>query len=183
MPDFSLTAFQGFQKIAQGSLAEVAIAVAQAQKANPDNSFLVFDDSNGAVVDLDPRGLSDPPGLPAQEPQRGRGRPKLGVVAREITLLPRHWDWLAMQPGGASHALRRLVDAARKADGGLSAGRQARDAAYRFMAGIAGDLPGFEEASRALFADDRDGFLAQTGAWPQDVRRHAATMAWGGDAA
>lgn len=180
MSGYSFSAFQNFQRIAQGSLAEVAAAIERAKKSNPDNRFLVFDDSSGAVVDLDPRDLAASPGPETQETPRGRGRPKLGVVAREITLLPRHWDWLAMQPGGASHALRRLVDAARKADSGITEGRQARDAAYRFMAGIAGDLPGFEEASRALFADDRVGFLAHAAAWPEDIRRYAATMAWSG---
>lgn len=180
MSDPLYTAFQDFKKLAQGPLADVAAIVEQARKANPNSSLLVFDDATGAVVDLDPRGLS----LSASaEPPRSRGRPKLGVIAREVTLLPRHWDWLAEQPGGASQALRRLVDAARKADeatgaAGAAAARRARDAAYRFMAGLAGDLPGFEEASRALFANDRAAFRRHAAAWPIDVRMHAEAMAW-----
>ncbi len=175
MSDPRYTAFQDFEKLAQGALADVAAIVEQARKANPNSSLLVFDDSTGAVVDLDPRGLSP---QPSAEPPRSRGRPKLGVTAREVTLLPRHWDWLAEQPGGASQALRRLVDAARKADEGFGAARRARDAAYRFMAGLAGDLPGFEEASRALFADDRAAFRRHAAAWPADVLAHAEAMAW-----
>src|SRR4029079_4156101 len=68
----------------------------------------------------------------AAEP-RGRGRPRLGVVAREGTLLPRHWEWLGTQPGGASVVLRKLVEEARRANGDADRTRAARDAAYRFM--------------------------------------------------
>lgn len=174
MTENSYSAFQGFKKIAQGGLPAVSAAVRAAEKSDPQQTLLVFDDTTGAVVDLDPRGLAEQMPVP-----RGRGRPKLGVIAREVTLLQRHWDWLAAQPGGASQALRRLVDAARRADGGISAARQAREAAYRFMAGIAGDLPGFEEASRALFADNRAAFHRHAAAWPADIRAHAEAVAWG----
>ena len=86
---------------------------------------------------------------------RGPGRPKLGVVAREITLLPRHWEWLAQQTGGASVAIRKLVDEARRATATTAiASASAQEAAYRFMSAMAGNLPHFEEAIRALFADD-----------------------------
>ena len=105
---------------------------------------------------------------------RGRGRPSLGVVPREVTLLPRHWDWLAAQPGGASVALRRLIDTVRK--DAATAQRSRRDAVYRCMAALAGDLPGFEAASRALFADDAAGFAALLGDWPADVRDHLQAM-------
>jgi hypothetical protein len=107
---------------------------------------------------------------------RGRGRPKLGVVAREVTLLPRHWEWLAAQPGGASVALRRLVDEARRTDGGATQARQAVGAAYRFLHAIAGGLPGFEEASRALFAGDREGFAQRIAEWPPDIVAHALRL-------
>jgi hypothetical protein len=117
---------------------------------------------------------------PTAGPRR-RGRPRLGVVAREVTLLPRHWAWLATQPGGASVALRRLVDDARRAGAGRDRARQARDAAYRFMHALAGDLPGFEEASRALFAGDRDRFAAAVASWPPDVREHATKLGFAAD--
>ncbi|MGY4354661.1 hypothetical protein ACVW0J_001154 [Bradyrhizobium sp. i1.7.7] len=114
---------------------------------------------------------------PPSEP-RGRGRPKLGVVAREVTLLPRHWEWLGAQPGGASVALRKLVDEARRVSGDKDRERQARDAAYHFMLTMAGNLPQFEEASRALFADDRRRFTGLIADWPVDVRDHIVKLAY-----
>lgn len=157
-------AYDGVMRIAQGSLAEVSAGARRALAKG--GSVLVFDLNTGRVVDMDPR--DPPPVEPAAEPAR-RGRPKLGVTAREVTLLPRHWDWLATQPGGASVALRKLVEAARKADpeGDLALAR--RDAAYRFMSALAGDLPGFEEASRALFSGDIKRLKACLADWPGDV--------------
>jgi hypothetical protein len=117
--------------------------------------------------------------IPADDPSsaepRGRGRPKLGVVAREVTLLPRHWEWLGAQPGGASVALRKLVEEARRAGGDRDRARAARDAAYHVMAG---NLPGFEEASRALFADDRRRFAELIAGWPGDIRDHVVNLAF-----
>lgn len=160
-------AFVGYRRLATGSPAEVAAAVAA---AGNDPMPLVFDVESGAVVDLDPRpAVANVTPLP-----RGRGRPSLGVVPREVTLLPRHWDWLAAQPGGASVALRRLIDTVRK--DAATAQRSRRDAVYRCMAALAGDLPGFEAASRALFADDAAGFAALLGDWPADVRDHLQAM-------
>jgi hypothetical protein len=99
------------------------------------------------------------------------------VVAREITLLPRHWDWLAAQPGGASVALRRLVEDARKVSAGEDRRRAAQEATYRFMQAMAGDAPGFEDASRALFAGDVTRFEEQVARWADDVRDHALWLA------
>jgi hypothetical protein len=166
-PDL-FAAFDGSRLLASGSRAEVAIAVKHALEAGGGGPIAVFDDT-GRPIDFDVRG-SDAEVLARLEPPRGRGRPKLGVVAREVTLLPRHWDWLAGQPGGASVALRRLVDQARAS--GESARRVARDNAYRFASAMAGDLPGFEEAMRALYADDPVAMEALTAAWPTDVRFH-----------
>lgn len=173
----SCTAFAGPRRIARGPLADVALAVTAADPAAP---LLVFDDATGRVIDLDLRG--GPEAIAARyavvEAPRGRGRPRLGVVAREVTLLPRHWDWLNDQPGGASQALRRLIDDARRADAGRTRRRAAHEAAYRFLSAMAGDLPGFEEASRALFADDPDRFAAQAASWPADIRDHGTGLAW-----
>ncbi len=187
MPHRRATAFQGPRRLAHGPLAEVALAVHAAIAANPGLPCLTFDDATGAVIDLDLRGGADDilarlhgPPAPPQDPrsngQRGRGRPRMGVVAREVTLLPRHWEWLARQPGGASPALRRLVEEAARRDGGRSEARAARDAAYRFLSAMAGDLPGFEEAVRALFAGERGRFAAQAAAWPPDIRAHAEAL-------
>jgi hypothetical protein len=175
------TLFAGERRLAAGPPAEVAVQAQAAVQHDHDGPILVFEDTTGRVMDLDLRGS------PAEVAQRytpeaaprPRGRPKLGVVAREITLLPRHWDWLSAQPGGASVALRKLVEAARRADGG-ERGRKARqEAAYRFMASMAGDLAGYEEALRALFADDRTRFEAEIAPWPADVSDHARRLAWG----
>ncbi len=117
---------------------------------------------------------------PDQEEARGPGRPKLGVVAREVTLLPRQWDWLSAQPGGASAALRRLIDAARKHGEGAERTRQARERTYHFLHALGGDLPGFEALSRALFGGDQAGFEEKLKAWPPDVSAYALRLAEGG---
>lgn len=172
------SAFAGAKRFARGPLADVAVAVKALTDADPEARPLVFDDATGAVIDLDLRGDAEAivARLTPVELPRGRGRPKLGVVPREVTLLPRQWDWLARQPGGASATLRRLVDAARRS--AAPDRRPAQAAAYRFMAAMAGDLSGFEEAARALFADDRPRFATHAAAWPADVRAHVEEMAW-----
>ncbi len=177
-----LTAFAGFNRIASGRRGDV-VAQLRAASLPPDAPLLVFDDATGAPLDLDLRGPADPAGAPAasppeatEAPVRGVGRPRLGVVAREVTLLPRHWDWLNRQPGGASVALRRLVEDARRVHQGRDTVREAREATYRFMSAIVGCLAGFEEAARALFAGDRTRFETLVGPWPDDVRAHLAKL-------
>jgi hypothetical protein len=187
------TAFLGPQKLVSGPLAEVALAVLKASRSAVAEPIVIFDDANGRPIDLDLRGterdvvarLPHPasnPEIPADDlsaPEpRGRGRPKLGVVAREVTLLPRHWEWLGAQPGGASVALRKLVEEARRASGDRDRRRAARDAAYHFMSVMAGNLAGFEEASRALFADDRRRFAELIAGWPGDIRDHVVKLAF-----
>lgn len=172
------TAFERGHRLAHGDLGQVALAVRARLAADSTAQPLAFDDATGAVIDLDLRG-SDADILArytVEPPARGRGRPKLGVVAREVTLLPRQWDWLARQPGGASATLRRLIDAARR--DAAPDPRPAREAAYRFMAATAGDLPGFEEAARALFAGDRERFRLHAAPWPADLRQHAEALGW-----
>lgn len=169
------TAFCGNRRFVSGTLAEV-IAAIKDTSANP---VLVFDDTTGRVIDIDPRFTVQEaaPPVPAQE-ARGRGRPKLGVVAREVTLLPRHWDWLNSQPGGASVALRKLVEQARRTSGDHDRIRRAQETANRFMTTMGGDLPNFEEATRALFAYDRRRFADLLAAWPEDIRDHAIRLAF-----
>jgi hypothetical protein len=169
IPQTGLTAFAGSRRIAQGDLA----AIARAAHANRDASLLIFDDATGRPVELDLRGSVEEvlarlaPAAPSSKP--ARGRPKLGVTAREVTLLPRHWAWLADQPGGASAALRRLVDQARRDTGETDGVRRAQEATYRVMTTLAGDLPGYEEATRALFAGDPARLADLTAAWPPDI--------------
>jgi len=192
MPVLRCTAFAGHRRIAAGNLAGVAAAVKIHLERGEDAPILVFSDPSSEPVELDLRGsvaevrarYHRPPleapvlrAPPTEASPRTPGRPKLGVVAREVTLLPRHWEWLAGQPGGAAVALRKLAEEARRANGERDRARGAQAAAYRFIAAIGGNLPNYDEATRALFAGDRGAFDSQTAAWPPDVREHALLLA------
>ena len=167
----SYTAFEGSRQLACGSLADVTEAVRAAFDRDVAGPVLVLDDATGQQVDLDLRGTpTDAP--PVLEPTRGPGRPRLGVVAREITLLPQHWEWLGQQPGGASVTLRRLVEQARKAAAPDDRLRARRDAAYRVMQVLGGALPHYDEISRALFAGDQRRLEVLLAEWPEDVARY-----------
>ncbi len=175
--DDRYTAFAGERLLASGSLRDVLLALKAHHDAGGER-VLVFQDATGRQVDFDLRGTPEEVLARAAPPRRaGPGRPRLGVVSREVSLLPRHWEWLSEQPGGVSGALRRLVDEARRREPDRALARRARDAAGRFMWAMAGDLPGFEEASRALYAGDVDRLRALVRAWPPDVRRHALALA------
>jgi hypothetical protein len=181
----SCTLFAGHQRVASGPSDAMADAASKITASDPTLSLLIFDDATGRQIDLAPPGASPlaapaAPLAPTVE-TRGRGRPRLGVVSREITLLPRHWDWLGRQPGGASVALRKLVEQARRDTGEADRQREARDAAYAFISAMAGDFAGFEEASRALFAGDQAKFRAIIVDWPKDVADHAVRLASGAE--
>lgn len=163
------TAFANDLWLASGSREHIIEALQALPQLPRADDLLVFDDSNGRQIDFDLRDL------PPREAASGPGRPRLGVVAREVTLLPRHWEWLKDQPGGASAALRRLVESAARAPLSPAAGR---DAAYRFMSAIAGDRDNYEEALRALYQDDRARFADLTASWPPAIRDHAIGFAW-----
>jgi hypothetical protein len=184
------TAFEGSRRIASGELQHVALKVKEVLDRGERAPVLIFDDATSDLIEVDFRGtprqvLKRLPAAPAANPEpapdpaapRPVGRPKLGVVAREVTLLPRHWDWLNSQPGGASVALRKLVEHARRVNAGRDHLRQAQEAAYRFLSALAGNEPGFEEANRALFAGKRERFDEVTQRWPADVRDHARKLA------
>jgi len=178
------TAFVGSRRLASGPLDQVALAAKKAVDRGTQQPVLIYNDNTGRAIDIDSRGSDAeilarlahpaPPSLP-----RGRGRPKLGVIAREVTLLPRHWQWLGSQPGGASVAIRKLVETARRANQASDQARQRQEAAYHFMSAMAGNLANFEEASRALFANDRERFSGLIRSWPADVRDHAFKLAFG----
>jgi hypothetical protein len=178
------TAFVGMRRLASGPLDQVALAAKKAIDRGTQQPVLIYNDHTGRSIDIDARG-SDTETLarltrPAPPPSpRGRGRPRLGVIAREVTLLPRHWQWLSSQPGGASVAIRKLVETARRANQEIDERRRQQEAAYHFMSAMAGNLPNFEEAARALFANDRAGFIKLIDSWPSDVRDHAVKMAFG----
>lgn len=178
--DMNCAAFSGARLIARGAPREVLPVIKAAADAGED--VLVFDLATGRTAEFDLRGdleaaLARLPEAP--EIRKGPGRPKLGVTAREVTLLPRHWDWLAGQPGGASAALRRIVEAAMREAEGPDRVRRAREATYRFMTATAGDLPNYEEATRMLFAGDWTAFDAAVAEWPEGVREVARMMAEG----
>ncbi len=177
--------------LVSGSALDNALAVKRAQAENTTVQILSFDNRNGRQIDFDLRGSDediarrlepshDDPAQDNSAGKRGRGRPKLGVVSREITLLPRHWEWLAEQPGSASVTLRKLVDEARRKNAGADEKRRRRDRVYHFISAIAGDLTNFEDASRALYQDDQARFEMLIAAWPSDVRDHALRL-WEAD--
>lgn len=182
------TAFDGHRLVASGAIEAVALRV-KAHLAGADGPVLVFDDATGQQLDLDLRGsdeealarLSDHPWLSRRsapdEKRAGPGRPKLGVVSREISLLPRHWDWLAEQPGGASVTIRKLIEERMKAGLGRDRARKAHEAAGKVMWALGGNLPHFEEASRAYSRREYDRFDALTAEWPADVRDHVRKLA------
>ena len=174
------TAFLGARRVAFGSYDHVADALAALDLSA--GGLLVFDDATGAQVDhpwprepAEARREGAPPSAPAAAPQVGR--PRLGVVAREVTLLPRHWEWLSAQPGGASVTLRKLVDAAKRENAWHDRVRGAQAACDAFMQTMAGNLPGYEEASRALYSGDAAAFREHISGWPVDIRAHAARLA------
>ena len=190
----SCTAFKGSQRVESGDLLKVARKVKEIIDQDEQASILTFDDVTSELVEMDFRGtmedvlerLEKPttgvesataPSKTDQSSRRGPGRPKLGVVSREVTLLPRHWDWLNSQPGGASVALRKLVEEARRVNSGKDKMRHSKEVAYRFMSAMAGNFPGFEEATRALFAGDSERFNSLVTSWPIDILDHARKLA------
>ncbi|QFP77806.1 DUF2239 family protein [Deinococcus sp. AJ005] len=174
----TLTIFQGQERLLTAPLQDVLTFLKSRERATS-LPLLTFDDQTGRQTDFDLRGsLEDVLERYAPAPAKaGPGRPRLGVVAREVTLLPRHWEWLEGQRGGASAALRRLIDEARKADPDGERRRQAQTATDRFLGVIGGDLPGYEDATRALYAGDGAAFAAQLQTWPEDLRTHALYLA------
>lgn len=178
------SAFDHLRLIASGPLAEVVRATKQALDAGAQGPLLIFDDQSSRQIEIDFRGTIAqvlarlPQGEAAPEPAaRGPGRPKLGVTPREVTLLPRHWDWLSSQPGGASAVLRRLVEQAMRNHGAKDRARLAQESVDRFMLAMTGDLSQHEEASRAFYRHERERFITLTEPWPRDVRDHLRRLA------
>ena len=181
------TAFEKHDLLIQGPLEDVVRKVRLKSKSDPGAPILVFSDSTGKQMDFDLSGTERdvlrrlqvyraPAASEATAPA-GPGRPRLGVVAREVSLLPQHWEWLSTQPGGASAALRRLVEIARKGASGRDLVRQAQDRTYKVMSAIAGNLPQYEEALRALYAKDRRKFGERLADWPRSLREHLKALA------
>lgn len=188
MEERTYTAFAGEHRIASGDIRTMLLQVKACLDAGEDQPVLIFEDQTGIQIDFNLRGSNEEVlanlaahphfvsvgSSPYKKP--GPGRPSLGVVSREVSLLPRHWEWLGRQPSGASAAIRRLVDEARKRDKGPDRAKQATDAAAKFMWTMAGDRPGFEEASRALFSGDYERFDTLVLPWSEDIRDHLCKL-------
>lgn len=183
MPSTQIIAFDGDRCIASGDIVDVAARVKQTLSAQPQSQILLFDLESSRPVEIDFRGsVADvtarlKTSLSPESAPRGPGRPKLGVVAREVTLLPRHWEWLAAQPGGASVTLRKLIEDARRKTGAKDDARERQESVHRFLSAIAGDKPHYEGVLRALYASDGGHFHALIADWPLDVRRHVERLA------
>lgn len=188
-PQATFSAFDDGRLIATGTLAEVAVEMLRKGLGEGPRTALIIHDQTGGVIDFDlgaphsdieARALHRAAALARsgeRSTHRGRGRPRLGVVSREVTLLPRHWAWLSAQRGGASATLRRLVDDARRTHEAQDRVREAQDATYRFLSALAGDLPGYEETIRALFRSDESSFRTHSSGWPDDLRSFALRLA------
>jgi hypothetical protein len=178
MSSETYTVFAGFTRIAGGDLQSVLIRAREYLEEKNEAQLLFFDNRTGTPLDFDLRGSLEevlrkaaPP-----EPKKGPGRPRLGVVCGEVCLLPRHWEWLERQSRSASATIRRLVEAARKNESEQDRFKQRVQAAGRFLWSIAGDLEGFEEASRALYAGNWRELESRTAPWPKDIRAHLQAM-------
>ena len=180
-------AFAGDRIIASGDVKTMLLSTREYLDHGGTDQILIFEDQTGIQIDFDFRGTPDEvvarlgthPHFTTgrtEDKQTGPGRPKLGVVSREVTLLPRHWEWLESQPNGISAALRKLVEEARKREPGKERARKAIEAASRFMTAMAGNLPGFEEASRALFAGNGEKLEREIRDWPVDIRKHVERL-------
>ena len=189
--EINCSAFDGSRCIASGKLVDVVKKIKEIMNPDQQPAAILFDNATSEIIEIDFRGTLDEvlerlkqsiygdasdPEPEAQKP-RGPGRPKLGVVSKEVTLLPRHWEWLSSQPGGASVALRKLVDEARHANRDKDRIRNAKESVYRFMSAMAGNLPGYEEALRALYADNPEKLKVLIAEWPEDIRNHTAEIA------
>lgn len=178
-------AFLGSDMLFQGDLNEVVLKTKKKLGSSPNSEIHIFSDATGKILDFNFQGTdkdvlkrlevyttADSPKEPS-----GPGRPKLGVMSREVTLLPRHWEWLATQSGGASSTLRKLVEDHMKKSSGQHTVKQAQERTYKFMSALAGDLPGYEEALRALYKKDEELFNSHMKTWPKDVRHYAIKLA------
>jgi uncharacterized protein len=172
--ELSYAAFAGARQVASGALQDVLPVCKQRFDRDDSDLVLVFEVESGRQVDFDLRGSLADVLARAMPPQvKGPGRPKLGVASREVSLLPRHWDWLEAQPAGISGTLRRLVEQATKTQPPEDHARQIRAALSRVLSSLAGDRPRYEEALRALFAGEGERFESLVERWPKDIREFA----------
>ena len=184
----SFSAFTPKQCLITGSLEEAALAAFHHREGQSADSVLIFNDETCAIMDIDLSGDAElvrrkAASYPSSNvpTKKGPGRPKLGVIGKEVTLLPRHWEWLASQKGGPSVTLRKLIDAARRDTqvNKQNSREHAQNLTYKFCNALAGDLPGYEEALRCLYANDQAGFSGHLTEWPVDIAGRANFLAKG----
>lgn len=177
-----LIAFSGTDLIAEGPVREALPILVRYRKVNPHAELTVLERQTSRLLEVDfeqpmeviERMLAMQVGEKPEPLKRGRGRPKLGVQSREVSLLPRHWDWLNRQPGGASAALRKLVEAAIKSpEAQLD---EARASVDRFLLTMAGDLPNYEEVLRQFYRRQYGAMFEHMANWPDDIQRHARAL-------
>lgn len=169
--------FQGTRLIARGNMLETALAVYNAYKDKTSAPVVALDSVTSELAEPDLRGGED--GIRARygveadlHETKTRGRPKLGVTAREVTLLPRHWEWLESNHSGASAKLRELVETAMRASAGKDRQSHAVESLERFTNALAGDLPNAEEVSRAFYKGRMKDVIKLTADWPSDLLEH-----------
>ena len=95
---------------------------------------------------------------------------------RQIRLFHRHWSWLEAQPGSIDARLRQLVEQAARDPGGQYRTTAIKEACYWYMRDMAGDRPHFEDAVRALFANDTARLEQQMASWPCAIREHVTGL-------
>jgi hypothetical protein len=176
--EFTYTAFGNGKLIVHGGLDDVVTKIKRWYDKYSNGTLLVFNDFTGKTMEFDLRG-SEKEVLQKIEmflPQEivvvsaRPGRPKLGVVTREVSLLPQHWEWLASQPEGASAALRKLVEGAKKNLVMKESVKQVQERAYKIMSILAGDLPQYEEALRSLYRRNEENFKQHIASWSPDIK-------------
>lgn len=158
------SAFSGSRLLATGPLP-VVLAAAYPFRDNSPSPLLIFSHTDGHQADFNWQGTLEEVIARASPAavRTGPGRPKLGVVSTEVTLLPRHWDWLNSQPARASGTIRRLVDQAMAREAGNE--KRRREVLGTILWALAGNEPGFEEASRALYSGNIERLKTLVSAW------------------
>ena len=180
------TAFEDHKILSQGFLEDVVLKVKKRLEKSPESQIVIYSDATGKSMDFNFQGsekevlkrlevYTTPENT--TEASSGPGRPKLGVISREVSLLPKHWEWLATQSGGASNTLRKLVEENMKKTSGVLTVKTAQERTYKFMSVEAGDLENYEEALRALYRKDKERFTSEIKTWPRDVQKHILELA------
>lgn len=181
--ELTYAAFKKEKLIAEGDLKKVILKTKRELMRSPESAILIFSNETGKTMDFNFQGSENEvlsrlevflePKIEIDPKEKKVGRPSLGVISREVSLLPKHWEWLACQSGGASAEIRRLVEKAMKQTQAASTVKMAQEKTFRFLNTIAGNFPNFEEAIRSLYRRDLNAFEQIIKFWPVDIKDHA----------